>query len=375
MANLRAERRLRRKIPVMAFPRRTLSVLVLSALIAGCANLPYYLQSVRGQLDIWSRQNDIETIIAKPETAAPLREKLRAVLAIREFASSELALPQNASYRTYANLERPFALWNVFAAPEFSIQPRQWCFLFAGCVNYRGYFDKTDADSFAGGVAGEGYDVFIGGVPAYSLLGYFPDPVLNTFIGYPTPHLARLLFHELSHQVVYVRDDSVFNESFAVAVEQEGMRRWLARYGTDEDRRVHEVVTLRRDQFVRLIEIYRERLEALYETNLPRPEMRARKAELFLQLDGDYAKLKESWGGFAGYDRWFSQKPNNALLASIAIYSKQVPAFQALLAREGGDMKRFYAAVKSLARMGKADRTAFLANLMPRTADAGGIAH
>ena len=359
----------------MTLPRRTLSVLVLGALIAGCANLPYYLQSVRGQLDIWSRQNDIETVIANPETAEPLRGKLRAVLAIRDFASSELALPQNESYRTYANLGRPFALWNVFAAPEFSIEPRQWCFLFAGCVNYRGYFDKTDADAFAGGVAAEGYDVFIGGVPAYSLLGYFPDPVLNTFIGYPTPHLARLLFHELAHQVVYVRDDSVFNESFAVAVEQEGMRRWLARYGTAEDRQVHEMVTLRRDQFVRLIETYRGRLEALYKTNLPRPEMRARKAGLFSQLDEDYAKLKESWGGFAGYDRWFSRKPNNALLASIAIYSKQVPAFRALLAREGGDMKRFYAAVKSLARMDKGERTAVLTTLMPRTADASGIAH
>src|SRR5919106_1091463 len=241
----------------MVLASRTGAALLIVGLIAGCANLPYYLQSVRGQLDIWSRQQDIESIIARPGTAEPLREKLRTVLAIREFASAELALPRNASYRSYANLERPYALWNVFATPEFSTKPRHWCFLFAGCVNYRGYFGKADADEFAAGVAREGYDVFIGGVPAYSLLGYFPDPVLNTFINYPTPHLARLIFHELAHQVVYVRDDSVFNESFAVTVEQEGSRRWLERYGAEHDWQVYDQITQRRNDFVSLIEKYR----------------------------------------------------------------------------------------------------------------------
>jgi predicted aminopeptidase len=215
--------------------RKSAALLVLPILLAGCANLPYYFQSVRGQLDIWSRQKHIEELIANPHTAEPLRKKLRTVITIREFASTELGLPRNSSYRRYANLERPYAVWNVFAAPEFSIQPRQWCFVFAGCVNYRGYFHKGDAEAFAAEIQTEGYDVFVGGVPAYSTLGYFPDPVLNTFVNYPDPHLARLIFHELAHQVVYVRDDSVFNESFAVAVEQEGMRRWLARYGTEQD--------------------------------------------------------------------------------------------------------------------------------------------
>src|SRR4051812_34295795 len=193
--------------------RKSAAALLAALLLAGCANFTYYLQSVRGQLDIWSRQNDIEAVVADPGTSPALREKLRTVLAVREFASAELALPRNASYRSYANLERPYAVWNVFATPEFSLHARKWCFMFAGCVNYRGYFGKEDADSFAGNVRSEGYDVFVGGVPAYSLLGYFPDPVLNTFINYPTAHLARLVFPELAHQVVYVRDDSVFNES------------------------------------------------------------------------------------------------------------------------------------------------------------------
>src|SRR5215213_3554887 len=153
--------------------RRTAAALVSLSLLAGCANLSYYLQSVRGQLDIWSRQHDIEAVIARPDVAEPLRKKLQAVLTVREFASAELALPRNASYRSYANLDRPYAVWNVFATPEFSLQPRQWCFLFAGCVNYRAYFEKRDADEFAAGVGAQGYDVFVGGVPAYSLLGYF----------------------------------------------------------------------------------------------------------------------------------------------------------------------------------------------------------
>jgi predicted aminopeptidase len=354
----------------MHFRRRTAAAFLAAALLGGCANLTYYLQSVRGQLDIWSRQHDIETVISRPDTAEPLRQQLQAVLAVREFASAELALPRNASYRSYANLQRAYAVWNVFATPEFSLQPRQWCFLFAGCVNYRGYFEKADADEFASGVMAQGYDVFVGGVPAYSLLGYFPDPVLNTFINYPTPHLARLIFHELAHQVVYVRDDSVFNESFAVAVEREGLRRWLERYGSEADRRTYDDVTLRRDGFVSLIETYRERLEALYRTRLSRDAMRERKAALFEEMRSDYGQMKAGWGGFAGYDHWFARGPNNALIASVGLYTKQVPAFEAVLQREGGDLKRFYAAAKALAGLSKTERTAALESLMPRTATA-----
>lgn len=355
--------------------RKIVAYLLVAVLLPGCVNLPYYLQSVRGQLDIWSRQHDVRAVIDDPQTAEPLREKLRAVLSIRDFASSELALPQNSSYRLYANLERAFVVWNVFATPEFSIEPRQWCFLFAGCVKYRGYFHEADARDFAAGLQAEGYDVFVGGVPAYSTLGYFPDPVLNTFVNYPIPHLARLIFHELSHQVVYVRDDSVFNESFAVAVEQEGMRRWLERYGSEQDRATSALVAQRRAQFLTLIETYRSRLDALYRTPLPPPDMRARKATLFAEMGDDYRTLKASWGGFAGYDRWFAQQLSNALLASVAIYTRHVPAFEALLEREGRDMERFYAAVKELAKLRKVERTAAIERLMPSAARAAAAAH
>jgi predicted aminopeptidase len=335
-----------------------------TVLLAGCANLPYYLQSVRGQLDIWSRQHGVEAIIENPQTAESLRDKLRSVLTIRDFASDELGLPRNSSYRLYANLERPYVVWNVFATPEFSIEPRQWCFVFAGCVKYRGYFHEEDAQAFAAELGSAGHDVFVGGVPAYSTLGYFADPVLNTFVNYPTPHLARLIFHELAHQVVYVRDDSVFNESFAVAVEQEGMRRWLARYGSEQDRATSALVAQRREQFLELIDNYRGHLNTLYRSGMSAEEMRARKSALFDRMGEDYRALKASWGGFAGYDRWFGQRPSNALLASVAIYTRNVPAFEALLAREGHDMNRFFAAVKALAKLGKDERTAALAALM-----------
>ena len=343
---------------------RNLAAACLALLLNGCANIGYYLQSVGGQLDIWRRERAIEEVIGDPAAPAALKKKLAQALRIRDFASRELGLPQNHSYRRYADVERPFVVWNVFAAPEFSVEPVQWCFMFAGCVGYRGYFDKTDADRFAADLADRGHDVFVGGVPAYSTLGWFSDPVLNTFIRYPDPEVARLIFHELAHQVVYVRDDSVFNESFAVVVEQEGVRRWLALHGGTQDKTTFERMQEYREGFTRLIGSYREQLEALYRSRLAPGVMRERKAQLFDGLGRDYENLKAGWGGFGGYDRWFAQRPNNAQIASLAIYTQQVPAFQALLRQQGGELARFYAAVKELAALPKEERTARLRQLV-----------
>jgi predicted aminopeptidase len=266
-------------------------------------------------------------------------------------------LPDNASYKQYADLGRQYVVWNVFAAPEFSLEPVQWCFPFAGCVGYRGYFSETEAEQFARELAAERRDVYVGGVAAYSTLGWFADPILNTFAHYPDVLLARLIFHELAHQVVYVADDSVFNESFAVTVEREGLRRWLARNGTDNDREVFKLMSTRREGFVRLLGTYRERLAALYKSGLAPDPMRAGKQRIFAEMDVDYRRLKAEWGGFAGYDRWFSQKPNNAHFVSIAIYTQMVPAFEALLQQSGGDLARFYAAVRQLAVLPREQRS------------------
>jgi predicted aminopeptidase len=352
---------------------RLLCIYLFLLIFSGCSQFGYYAQSIRGQFDIWSREKPIQEVIADSASPRALRDKLVLALKAREFASAELGLPQNQSYRRYADVGRPFVVWNVFAAPEFSTQPVQWCFVMAGCVNYRGYFSRTDADEFAADAAAQKHDVYVGGVPAYSTLGWFADPVLNTFVNYPAVEIARIIFHELSHQVVYVKDDSVFNESFAVAVEREGLRRWLAKNGSAQERQLFENRQDYRAGFIALVQTYRRHLDALYKQRIAVDAMRAAKQQLFDDMQRDYGKLKASWGGFAGYDRWFAHKPNNALLASVSIYTQRVPAFEAMLREQGNDLPAFFEAVKALARLGKTEREAVLERYAPATSTAGAL--
>jgi len=337
------------------------------AVAAGCSTLSYYGQAINGHLDVMRRAEPIAARIADPATPPELRAKLERVVAIREFASRDLALPDNGSYRAYADIGRPYVLWNVFAAPEFSVEPLQSCFPVAGCVAYRGYYGQAAADAYGARLSKDGYDVHVYGVPAYSTLGWFDDPVLNTFIRYPDAELARLVFHELAHQVVYVKGDTVFNESFAVAVEEEGVRRWLERSATLAERDAYAAARQRRADFVRLVLRYRDRLDAFYREALLPEAKRTGKAKRLAEMDADYRALKASWGGFAGYDRWFDGGINNAKLASVATYEERVPAFRALLARENGDLPRFYAAVKALGKLDKSERDAALERLDART--------
>ncbi len=340
--------------------RRLLLLAVLVPLLCGCDTLRYYSQAVGGQLTLLPRAAPIAEQLGREAVSPALKAKLEAVLRIREFASRELALPDNGSYKRYADLGRPFALWNVFAAPEFSLDPVDSCFVFIGCVSYRGYFSEADAQAEAAVLRARGYDVHVGGVPAYSTLGWFDDPVLNTFIHYPEAGLARLLFHELAHQVLYVKNDTLFNESFAATVEQAGVARWLAQRGSDSDRAAYERLQRMRNDFLALIAKYRAALERLYQEDLPAQEKREGKARVLAEMQEEYRQLRASWGGFAGYDRWFAAKPNNATLVSVSLYTELVPAFRALLEREGGDLPRFYAAVKKLAKLPKEEREARL---------------
>jgi predicted aminopeptidase len=329
-------------------------------LVSGCADLGYYLQSIDGQLRLNAARRPVEQVIADPATPDLLKHRLARAAAIRTFASSELHLPDNGSYRKYADLGRPFAVWNVFAAQEFSVEAHQWCFPIAGCVGYRGYFSHEGAVAHADELRAAGLEVHVGGVPAYSTLGWFDDPLLNTFIHYPEIELARLVFHELAHQVAYIRGDSEFNESFAVAVETEGVERWITQYGDAAMRagaaRTHE----RRAQFVALVSGARDRLKALYSLQIGEDAMRERKAVAFADLQRDYLRLRQAWNGFAGYDAFF-ENTNNAHLASISIYNALVPAMQRLLARKNGDLAAFYAEVRRLAALEKAGRDAALA--------------
>ncbi|HSD60670.1 MAG TPA: aminopeptidase [Burkholderiales bacterium] len=338
----------------------------LVALLGGCGNLSYYLQSANGQLEILARARPIGEVLADPGTPADLKGRLESAQAAREFASRELALPDNRSYRNYADLARPFVVWNVFAAPELSTKLHEWCFPVAGCVTYRGYFAKEDAEAYAVVLRGEGYEAFVSGVPAYSTLGWFSDPVLSTFIRYPEAEVARLMFHELAHQMVYLPGDTEFNESFATVVEIEGMRRWLNAAGNPESRAGYAEMQARKSQFVALVLEYRGRLDRVYAAPVSDAEKRLRKRETLAALQQEYAGLKQSWGGYAGYDRWFAQDLGNAHLGSVAAYTQLVPAFQALLAEEGGDLPRFYDSVRRVSRLSGDERAARLAELAAR---------
>lgn len=337
--------------------------MLVSALLSGCSTLSYYYQAAAGHLNVMSRAQPFEVYFMDDSASADIKAKLRQIEDIRRFASRELGLPANASYTRYADLERPFAVWNVYAAPALSIDLVQWCFVVAGCVDYRGYFSKQDALDFAEELRLQNYDVFVDGVRAYSTLGWFADPVLNTFITAPPLEIARLIFHELAHQTLYVADDSVFNESFATAVELEGIERWLQKFGTSEMREKFEQSQQRRVAFSTLAMQYRATLQQLYQSEISAKEKLKLKAFIFTELSEKYQDFRKTWHGTQGRDRWSDQQLNNAHLGSIAIYAQHVPAFQSLLKNHQGDLGAFYAEVKQLANDSKKNRDAFLRSL------------
>ncbi len=343
----------------------TVLLLMITAVLQGCSTLAYYSQAIGGHLQVMQQARPVDTYLADSQTPERLRAKLSLALQIREFASRELGLPDNGSYRRYADLGRPYVLWNVFAAPAFSVKPVESCFPIAGCVDYRGWYSEAAAQRAAQALQAQGFDTFIGGVPAYSTLGWFDDPLLNTFISFPDYELARLIFHELAHQLVYVRNDSTFNESFAVVIEEEGLRRWFARLGAGAaagagELSRYESARARRREFIALMLECRARLAQLYAQNIGEEEKRIGKGRLLQALEADYQRLKSSWDGFAGYDRFFAQGVNNAMLASIATYNEKVPAFRFLLTRENGDLPAFLRVVREYAQMPRAARDTVL---------------
>ncbi|GAB4509389.1 MAG: aminopeptidase [Sulfuricaulis sp.] len=334
----------------------SLTLLLLLTVVTGCTSPGYYLHAVSGQIEILNKRRPMKEVLNDPATSPQTRRQLELVQRLRNFASQELRLPDNRSYRTYADLERPFVVWNVFATPELSLEPKQWCFVFAGCVSYRGYFAPDKAEKFAANLEQDGYDVYVGGVPAYSTLGWFNDPLLNTFIHRSEADLAGLLFHELAHQVVYVSGDTAFNESFATVVELEGVKRWFERHGTAQQAETYRQKIQRRKQFTTLVLKHKSRLAEIYASNLSDTEKRTTKAKVFEELRSDYAALKKSWGGYADYDKWFDQDLNNAHLTAIGMYHQHVTAFQKLLAQQGGDLAAFYISTKETANLPKNER-------------------
>ena len=339
---------------------RALAGALACALLGGCGTT-YVMQAATGQWHVTHERVPIDKVIADPHTSAAVRSQLEQVQAARDFASQDLGLPDNNSYRSYADIGRPFVVWNVVATPEFSITPEHWCFPVAGCVAYRGYFHEEAARKFAWEMAAKGFDVTVGGVPAYSTLGKFSDPVLSSMLRYGDDELAATIFHELAHQLLYVRDDSAFNEAFATTVEDAGLERWIAHQGGGMRIREYRDEQAREAAAVKMLSATRARLAQLYASGVPVPVMRERKrqilAELAKQIRATEYREKVT---YPLYDEWIAEGLNNAQLASIATYYDCVPGFRRLLAQADHDLPRFYAAARELSKLPRAQRHAQL---------------
>jgi predicted aminopeptidase len=342
---------LRRGVPMLAI-----------LLLSGCSSLSYYTQLASGQLALLRAREPLSDVIADPQRDPKLRDRLLKSQQARAFASQQLHLPDNQSYRLFADIHRPYVVWNVFATGEFSLDPVTHCFPIAGCVAYRGYYDQNAARGEAALQKLDGKDVYVSGVEAYSTLGWFNDPIISSMMNWGDERLATLIFHELAHQQFYVKDDSEFNESYATFVEEEGTRQWRAARGLPPETASSE--TQRRDQLTQLVLNTRERLKALYAEPLTPDVMRQRKTAEFERLRSEYRQMRDSqWGGDKRFDAWVYAPMNNARLLPIGLYDQWVPSFEALFKQVNGDWPAFYAAVENIGALPKDERKAALERL------------
>lgn len=335
---------------------RTCLLAATTVLLAGCGNVSYYSQAVGGHVSLMLARQPIEKLLADEETPEELRSKLRTLADARQFAIERLRLPDNDSYSSYVETGRDAVTWNVVAAEEFSLKARTWCFPVAGCVSYRGYFDKADAEGYAARLAAENYDVSVGGASAYSTLGWFDDPILDTMLRGADVRYVGTLFHELAHQVLYVKNDSNFNEAFATFVEQLGVRLWLAERGESDRIETYNRSQGRVVEFLALLRQTRDALQELYSQDLPEADMRAAKQATFEDMRRNYESLKQQWGGYAGYDNWFRRELNNARLVAVSTYRKDVPAFEAMYEEAGQDMAAFFALARQVGELPHKER-------------------
>ncbi|HSC85434.1 MAG TPA: aminopeptidase [Pseudomonas sp.] len=333
--------------------------LLLGLLLSGCASLDYYAQLGRGQWQLLQAREPVSQVLADPQRDPELRRRLALAQQARDFASAQLHLPDNQSYRLYAELGRPYVVWNVFAAPELSLEPLTHCFPIAGCVAYRGYYQQGRARGAAALLRGEGWDTYVDGVEAYSTLGWFADPILSSMLRWNDQRLAATIFHELAHQQLYVADDSAFNESFASFVEQQGLRQWQSSRGlpVQEGNR-------QREQFTALMLASRARLQALYASPRSDADKRAGKAAEFTRLRAEYRQLRDrEWAGDRRYDAWINAPLNNAKLLPFGLYDQWVAAFAALFRQVGGNWPAFYARAAEIGALPAQERTRALTAL------------
>lgn len=336
---------------------RAALILWVACALAGCSTLGYYSQAIGGHWSLMQARRPLPEVITDAATPDAVRRKLALAQAARAFASARLGLPANDSYTEYAALERRYVVWNVFAAPALSLELKESCFLFVGCVSYRGYFSEQAADAAGATLRAAGYDVFVGGVAAYSTLGWFADPLVSSMLNWEDAVLVKTIFHELAHQRLYIADDSAFNESFATAVAEFGFARWRAE--TELGASVTASQSHERE-FIALVLRHQRALQAWYRRPLTDAEKLLRKARQMQRLRDEFAALSRNWADREDYARWLAHDLNNAKLASVGTYYRHVPAFTALLHHLAGDLPHFYAAAEALGRTPRAARAACL---------------
>lgn len=341
-----------------------ISIVLLS--LAGCSDVDYYLQAVDGQLEVLHKSRNIHEIIADPGVSQELKQHLEQALHIRSFASRQLHLPDNGSYKSYADLQRPYVVWNVVATPEFSLQPVTWCFPIAGCVPYRGYFKQQRAREFGQRLQQEGRDVLVYGVRAYSTLNWFNDPLLSTFNNQSDIYLAALIFHELAHQKVYLAGDSDFNEAFAKTVEIEGVKRWLKVHGRQGDVVIYRQRLIMEEDFLRMARGYQQQLGRLYASDLSVKQKRKEKKRMIGSFQEEVRRFRDQRNDGQGFSAWLDPFLNNARFASLNTYYALVPAFQSLLALYGGDLQLFYRQVAEISTRPNPERQRILSYLGSR---------
>lgn len=353
---------------------------VLMVGVCGCKTLGFYAQAIHGQYQILATQKPISRLVEDPSTPTSLKARFELLQALRIFAEKELLLPVDGHYLKYADLKRPFVVWNVEAAPEFSLEPKGWWYPFVGKLEYRGYFKEAEARKYAEWLKNRGYEVQVSGIAAYSTLGWFRDPVLNTFVFDPEPLFVETIFHELAHQRLFAAGDKDFNEAYATSVAREGVRRWLQLHGNPVALSSYETSLAQEDAFAALVAKTRARLECLYGDKrgedgkvragkfspraLTAAQMRVEKQGVFKEMRSQYRDMSGSWDKASSRDWWFSKSLDNAKLNSVAAYYDLVPAFEELLRRCHGQWGHFHREAERLADMDKKKRHVWLSELL-----------
>jgi len=330
-------------------------------LLSACSGPGYYVQAFSGQWKLMHARQDIQLLLDDPATSAELAEQLQTATRILTFAETTLDLPANGSYASYVELKDNALVWNVVATKEFSLQPKKWCFVVAGCLPYRGFFKKPKAEKSAAKLRRKGLDVYLAAAPAYSTLGKFKDPLLSTMLTGSDIRIAAFLFHELAHQRLYIKDDGQFNESYASFVEETGVQTWLETTARQTELQQWQRLQTASSEFNSLIGDVREDLSELYGSNAGVIGKRRLKAELLDGLSASYEQLKtDRWGGKDYFSGWFSEPLNNAKLALYNTYEGGHCAFRNLYARTRGDMREFHRLAEQQAKLSKDERRTWL---------------